>query len=317
MLDLSDPLWLKLDDAHRDRDIPALLKQLAQDWHEETATSLLYDNLCHQGTCYGATYAAIPHLLEMAQQTSDPMQRNDIAGFLGHVAMQAFDSEPCNDGSPSGLPSTLAAWDEKLDIFRSLVETLQKTDRQSSRYEQEVLLPRHLHVLAIDPVNEADLVKIEQIRQDFLASLGTIRALCERAFYENVDDEYAPLYFLSGMAAADGLPDLARLLQSGADGVLSCASCGWHYEYLLFDDRVAIYADDHEPGTTVGRSPADDAGLQDYRDGKPTRSDGFLSPISKTEDIADERIKALLVLANKAPSPTPAMLLRNFLGSFD
>jgi hypothetical protein len=58
MLPLNDPLWKKLDDAHRDRDIPRLLFKLSEAWDDETAKSLFWDCLCHQGTCYGATYAA-------------------------------------------------------------------------------------------------------------------------------------------------------------------------------------------------------------------------------------------------------------------
>ena len=37
-----------------------LLSKLAENWDDEAANSLFWDCLCHQGTCYGATYAAIP-----------------------------------------------------------------------------------------------------------------------------------------------------------------------------------------------------------------------------------------------------------------
>jgi hypothetical protein len=55
MLSLKDPLWKKLDDAHRDRDIPVLLSGLAKTWNDETVNSLFWDCLCHQETCFGAT----------------------------------------------------------------------------------------------------------------------------------------------------------------------------------------------------------------------------------------------------------------------
>jgi len=67
MLELSDPLWKKLDAAFRDTDIPRALWQLADAWSDEIATSLFWDTLCHQGTCYDATYAVVPHLLKIAE----------------------------------------------------------------------------------------------------------------------------------------------------------------------------------------------------------------------------------------------------------
>jgi hypothetical protein len=37
MLELTDPLWEKLDDANRDRHIPKVLSELAEAWNDETA----------------------------------------------------------------------------------------------------------------------------------------------------------------------------------------------------------------------------------------------------------------------------------------
>ena len=121
MLDLQDPLWRKLDDAHRDRDIPEMLRELGENWSKDEASSLFWDCLCHQDTCYGATFAAIPHVLAIAERSEgEPMR--DIAFFLGHVARVAFQM---NDGSghiettvPQGLPNTLNDWDRKLDPYR-------------------------------------------------------------------------------------------------------------------------------------------------------------------------------------------------------
>jgi hypothetical protein len=82
-LPLNDPLWKKLDDAHRDRDIAELLSEIADSWNEQTVNSLLFDCLCHQETCYGATYAAIPHLLNIAEPERNRHQRREIALFAG------------------------------------------------------------------------------------------------------------------------------------------------------------------------------------------------------------------------------------------
>ena len=131
VLPLSDPLWRKLDDAHRDRDIPAVLADLAAAWDPKTAEELFWDDLCHQDSCYGATYAAVPHLLAIAEAAADQSAASEIAMFLGHVASVAFQpGHGCGDEAensvPQGLPDTLEGWDRKLDTYRSLAEYARK-----------------------------------------------------------------------------------------------------------------------------------------------------------------------------------------------
>src|SRR5215471_3899391 len=164
MLPLDDPLWKKLDDAHRDREIPELLSVLAQAWDDETANPLLWDCLSHQETCYGAAYAAIPHLLKIAQPESNRHQRFVIAHFLGFVVICALRgrqdlSSEIENQPLQGLPETLDAWDEKLDCYRSLVAALGNPSRPSTHYERTDLLPRYKKVLAIEPVTAGDLEK--------------------------------------------------------------------------------------------------------------------------------------------------------------
>lgn len=187
MLRLNDPLWTKLDNAHRDRDIPALLRSLAQTWNDDAANSLFYDCLCHQGTCYGATYAAIPHLIDIAQRPDHKHQCLEITFFLAFVALNALRIQE-NDYAdspgvlPNGLPKTRDEWDRKLSYFD------------------------------VPSMDVGDLRKIERIRKDFFATLPTTRELCERAFLENLEDD-SNLYLLSGVAAADRLVALADLLE--------------------------------------------------------------------------------------------------------
>ncbi len=320
MLALSDPLWKKLDDAHRDRNIPLLLSRLAQAWDDEAANSLFWDCLCHQGTCYGATYAAIPHLLEIAQSAERTSQRLEIALFAGYVALRAFDHVPGVEGSdgdvPQGLPQTLEGWDRKLDVYRRLVAIHEDPARAPFGYEKDDLLPRCRRILATEPVDARDLEEIHGIRRDFFESLPDIRSLCERAFRENLGDEHAPAYLLGGMAAADGLIDLARLLDRGPEGDFRCPSCGWQFSYILFGDRIAVYADDSPPGTLPAEPIGADRTLRDFKDGSPSRSDGVLKPLQESDKAPDTRIAALLDLAELVPNPTPALLLRAFLGSF-
>ena len=108
--------------------------------------------------------------------------------------------------------------------------------------------------------------------------------MCERALLENEDEEVAP-YLLSGIAAADGLLSIARLLHDGDEGWFRCSSCGWDYDFMLSGDRIAV-----EEG------------------------DGFMTPIAEN-DILDARITALSI-AERAARPDLALHVRHFAGTF-
>ena len=305
MLPLDDPLWQKLDDAHRNRDIPGEIARLAEAWSDEAADHLLWDNLCHQSTCYAATYAAIPHLLSIGQPGSSRRQRLQIAAFAGHVALCAQNpQEDLYDDAHTphlqGLPETLKAWERRRNADRGRLANLER--RPTTPYEQTEELPRYKKILAVPPIDTDDLTRIRSIRVEFLAALPSIRALCERALLENLEDRGTVLFMLSGIAACDGLLGLANLLGGGLDGDFKCPSCDQHYSYSLFEDRVAIYTDS-------------DSELLDLKAGTPSRADGFIVA-ARDSDITDRRATALLHLADQSTSPEPAMLLRNFLGSF-
>ena len=322
MLNLSDPLWKKLDDAHRDRDIPELLARLAETWDDDAANSLFWDRLCHQETCYGATYAAVPHLLGIANSATDISQRQEIAIFLGTVVRCAFDPHSDGHGDAAkttlwGLPETLKEWDEKLEPFRKLAAIYENPEIANPQYAREVLLPRYRDLLATDAVNEADLDGIREIKFEFYRCLPKIRDLCKSVFEEILDDAHSPLYLLSGAAAADGLMDFARLLEGGFEGIFKCADCSASAEYMLFGEQVVFYM-----GTdTFGADQLQPTGqkdrlLQDYTDGSPTRNDGFLSPVARTHDAADKRVAELIRLADRAPNSKSSVLLRHLLGTF-
>lgn len=312
MLELNDPLWRKLDDAYRERDIPELLSRLAAAWDQEEALSLFWDCLCHQETCYGATYAAVPHLLKIAAPDANREQRLEIAVFLASVAYCAFSHQYASieerDKSPLlGLPLSLEEWDKKLAYYRSLGDILgSQTEAAPGEVTQE--LCHCADVLKVEPIDAADLEKIRGIRQDFIAALPQVRALCERVLLENPENEEAGIYLLSGAAAAGGLHDLAGVLKCGEEGWFKCPSCDWGYEYALFGDRIAIYADEEKPGV--------DRPLEDYKDGSPSRADGFMIPIETDGSVGDARAAALLDLAKRAAGPKAALLLRAFLGRF-
>lgn len=319
MLPLNDLLWEKLDDAHRNRDIPELLSALAETWDDEAANALLGDYLCHQETCYGATYAAIPHLLKIARPEENRHQRLHIAAFAGFVALCARDPRRNPNGETEapplqGLPYTLDAWDRKLDTYRDLAAMLENATRSLSRYERSELLPRCRKILAVAPVNAGDLKKIRSIGADFISALPSIKDLCERALLENLENKHAALHLLGGIAAVDGLFDLAHLLKCGPGGELRCSFCNWHYHYILFGDRLALYADEQAPTMKPRHIAGGDRAMRDHEEHAPSRADGFIMATAGNE-VADPRIAALLSLANRIPNPEPALLLRHFLGS--
>jgi len=217
-----------------------------------------------------------------------------------------------------GLPETLEGWDRKLDCYRNLVASFEDPNRTSSDYERTELLPHYKSVLAIEPVNAGDLEKIQSIKADFISALPTIRSLCERALHENMQDKDAVRYLLSGIAAADRLLNIARLLNYGSEGRCRCSSCDWGYEYILFGERVAIYANENVPPAAAMPGPSEgrlSRVLRDFREQAPSRSDGFIM-VAEDNEVSESRAVALRSLADRAPHPEPALLLRHFLGSF-
>jgi hypothetical protein len=252
--------------------VPTLLSALAASWDDEAANTLLWEQLWHQQTCCGATYAAVPHLLKIAEPQANRHQRREIALFLGQVALDTDPRQHPRDQSKDGdlqAPEMFVGW-------------------------------------AIEPLDAGDLEKVRSIKAEFYSALPAIRTLCERALLENWDVDR---YLLSGIAAADGLIGIASLLNHGCDGQFTCGSCGWDYEFIRFGERVAVYAD------APRGARHEDNGLSDFKDGTPSRADGFMTPIAEG-GVIDARVAALLALAKRAPRPEPALLLRHFAGSF-
>jgi hypothetical protein len=157
--------------------------------------------------------------------------------------------------------------------------------------------------------------RLERIRAEFFAALPAIRDICERAFLENLGDDVAPLYLLSGVAAADRLVGVARLLEGGADGDFRCSSCGRRYSYLFLENRLAVYEDDKLNATLIHPDLRRRRSLDDFTEGAPSRCDGFVAPAADSDPV-DPRVAALFALASRAQSARPALLLRHFLGSF-
>jgi hypothetical protein len=79
MVPLDSPDWSRLTHAYgAASDIPALLHQIAADPRPNTRPGgepwfSLWSALCHQGDVYGASYAAQPHLVQIALAAAGPI----------------------------------------------------------------------------------------------------------------------------------------------------------------------------------------------------------------------------------------------------
>jgi hypothetical protein len=79
MLALDDPRWSDLRHAYGSAaDIPPLLHMLRRPGPqpggpEDEPWFSLWSSLCHQGDVYSASYAAVPHLVQIAREAPTPL----------------------------------------------------------------------------------------------------------------------------------------------------------------------------------------------------------------------------------------------------
>jgi hypothetical protein len=97
VIPLSDDTWKQLGTAYGDGTAVAKALQEAKDATIDNPTAIedlfltrIWGHVCHQGTPYSALFAAIPHLVDIAE-TLDPSThaRATILGALGWGAVNA------------------------------------------------------------------------------------------------------------------------------------------------------------------------------------------------------------------------------------
>jgi hypothetical protein len=83
MINLNSDKWAEIQDAYRDgKKVAALLEQIQADPSPSKAINddepwySLWSSICHQGTVYPASFAAVPHLADIASHTSYPFDPN-------------------------------------------------------------------------------------------------------------------------------------------------------------------------------------------------------------------------------------------------
>lgn len=91
MLSLDDSRWSDLQHAYGSAgDVPRLLRSLASSpgpkaSYQDEPWFSLWSRLCHQGDVYSASYAAVPHIVQIANQARDPV---DFAFFQLPTAVE-------------------------------------------------------------------------------------------------------------------------------------------------------------------------------------------------------------------------------------
>ena len=91
MLALDDPRWRELQHAYGDAsDVPDLLRTLASSTEPQAGSDdepwfSLWSRLCHQGEVYTASYAAVSHIVDIANKSEGPI---DFSFFLLPAAVE-------------------------------------------------------------------------------------------------------------------------------------------------------------------------------------------------------------------------------------
>lgn len=126
MLPLDSPQWATLKHAYGPaKETPQLLKRLREPsaW-TDASREKLWSSLCHQGSTYSASYAAVPHLVDLAT-VLPPKLRHECLVLIGSIV-----SAPDADPMPNALN---ASFEEAVSKAKELalhdLRTSKKQDR--------------------------------------------------------------------------------------------------------------------------------------------------------------------------------------------
>jgi hypothetical protein len=124
MIDLGSSRWSELGHAYGTAgNVPGLLARLLSG--DGSSVDELFGSLCHQGSIYSASYAAVPHLVDIAARMPRPELRAQILVLVGSVATASDDrsempiASDLRDAYQTALPRArdlaLATLGERLD----------------------------------------------------------------------------------------------------------------------------------------------------------------------------------------------------------
>lgn len=124
MLPLDSARWRELEHAYGvAEDTPDLLRQLESQAEEESADAepwfTLWNSLCHQGDVYDASFAAVPHVLRIAEAHPDLFS----SSFLQFPACVEFCRRKAGGAVPVELELAYFAALERIPAILALAST--------------------------------------------------------------------------------------------------------------------------------------------------------------------------------------------------
>ncbi|WCT54063.1 hypothetical protein PQ456_12690 [Paenibacillus kyungheensis] len=153
MLSLTSTKWELLDGPYGNGGhIPLQIQQLQQDYDQEQATALYYEELYHQNTIYPCTYVTVPYLVELALHTSEHYILTDIYIVCG--MFEAWNQLPLS----SYDEDVVDAWrsyfvdfdeNEVKDIYQSYTDSLMQLQQRMTEL-----------IIQIDQVEESEKMYI-------------------------------------------------------------------------------------------------------------------------------------------------------------
>jgi len=135
MLTLDDPGWRDLQHAYGDAaDIPDMLRALASSTgpkagYQDEPWFSLWSSLCHQGDVYTASYAAVPHIVQIAGEAKGPV---DFSFFQLPAAIEVARQT----GRGPDIPGVLAD-----DYHRAIARLMENVSlHRNEAWDQSMLL---------------------------------------------------------------------------------------------------------------------------------------------------------------------------------
>lgn len=127
MISLDSPKWHDLKHAYGSAaDVPDLLRRLYADATDKDALDEAWSSLCHQGTIYSASIAAVPHLVSLSTNLT-------FRDRLGPLILVGSIAESL------GKPSEILESDEDFEAYRTeAVELLAESIKYGGLMDYEL-----------------------------------------------------------------------------------------------------------------------------------------------------------------------------------
>ncbi|MBC9908788.1 hypothetical protein [Chitinophaga varians] len=177
MLTLDDRAWEFLSGPFGiDESLPEAITELKSAYSKELLDDIIWERIYHQNTLYENTFAAIPHLLELAANGADPEMQADILCSL--AVLIAEDVNPPLSGT---IPQEFS---DNTDLTAEQIRSI---------YHDYLQALRQLPALCEALIPEVRLHMEEDERNYFLAAMAVAhgRSAFARVFIQyNEGEEY-------------------------------------------------------------------------------------------------------------------------------